>query len=412
MNVLIDARLPDSSVGGIQVVIQCLAKGFSESEIEHNHNFRRFWLVYENTTWWEKYIPVNDNIIETKFPFGKLGVFLLRRYPKYLSKIRPIYSVIFRFPKYPFDKLLNEKSIDLVHQPFQDSFRTKFKSIWHPHDLQHIYFPEFFSKSQIKHRNRYWRKNAEHANLIICETPLIKNDVIKTWDINSKKIEIVPTPPLPRLNLDSEQILKLPKRFLYYPAAFWPHKNHFRLIQAFDQLRKEGFDVSLVLTGAKNGVYNEVVNLTHKLKLEENIFFLGHVSDDQVAHIFNSCEIVVIPTLHESLSLPVWEAWIYGKPLAYSKIDYLPFQVDGTGFGFNPYDIDSITATLRDIFDRKVDLEFTEKRSKEKLMNLTPEYFAKSCFQLYCKVLNYKLEDKDKNALIKLQQSIGYSDEK
>ena len=273
MNVLIDARLPDSSVGGIQVVIQCLAKGFSESEIEQNHNFSRFWLVYENTTWWEKYIPVNDNIIKTKFPFGKLGVFLLRRYPKYLSKIRPIYSVIFRFPKYPFDKLLNEKSIDLVHQPFQDSFRTKFKSMWHPHDLQHVYFPDFFTKSQIKHRNSYWRKNAEHANLIICETPLIKNDVINTWDINIKKIEIVPTPPLPRLNMDSEQNIKLPKRFLYYPSAFWPHKNHFRLIQAFDQLRKEGFDVSLVLTGAKNGVYNEVVNLTHKLKLEENIFF-------------------------------------------------------------------------------------------------------------------------------------------
>ena len=98
--------------------------------------------------------------------------------------------------------------------------------------------------------------------------------------------------------------------------------------------------------------------------------------------------------------------------MAYSKIDYLPFQVDGTGFGFNPYDIDSIAATLRDILDRKVDLEFAKKRSKEKLMNLTPEYFAKSCFELYCKVLNYKLEDKDKNALIKLQQSIGYSDEK
>jgi glycosyltransferase involved in cell wall biosynthesis len=284
--------------------------------------------------------------------------------------------------------------------------------MWHPHDLQHVYFPDFFTKSQIKHRNSYWRKNAEHANLIICETPLIKNDVINTWDINIKKIEIVPTPPLPRLNMYSEQNIKLPKRFLYYPAAFWPHKNHFRLIQAFDQLREEGFDVSLVLTGAKNGVYNEVVNLTHKLKLEENIFFLGHVSDDQVAHIFKNCEIVVIPTLHESLSLPVWEAWIYGKPLAYSKIDYLPFQVDGTGFGFNPYDIDSITATLRDILDRKVDLEFAKKRSKEKLMNLTPEYFAKSCFELYCKVLNYKLEDKDKNALIKLQQSIGYSDEK
>jgi glycosyltransferase involved in cell wall biosynthesis len=413
VNVLVDARLPDASVGGVQVVIQCLALGFAKSRLEEKYEFNRFWLVYDHTSWWKSYIPGNDTVISVSFPFGKFGVFLLNRFPRFLSFLRPIYSMIFSFPKFPYDKILRNYRIDVVHKPFQDSFRTKFKNIWHPHDLQHMYFPHFFTRMQIRHRNNFWRKNAEEANIIICETPLIKKDLVDFWSIKDKKIEIVPTPPLPRVKSEiGEKDLSTPSNFLFYPAAFWPHKNHFRLIQAFDLLRKHGFDLSLVLTGAKTGVFKEVVKLIQELNQEDNVKILGHVSDDQMIHIFKSCRIVVIPTLHESLSLPIWEAWLYGKPVAYSAIGYLPSQVDGAGLSFDPFDITSIADSLKDILVDKTMTETFNKNAKKKLEILVPENFAKSCFEIYCRILNFKMSEEDRGSLSKLQSSVGYISDK
>ena len=61
--------------------------------------------------------------------------------------------------------------------------------------------------------------------------------------------------------------LQLPEKFLFYPAQFWIHKNHLRLIEAFREVAAEIPDVKLVLTGKKRDQYETAMNACRQLRI-------------------------------------------------------------------------------------------------------------------------------------------------
>lgn len=382
--VLIDARLPEYFVGGIQVVLQCLGSGFKKYDDE---DIELIWLVYKNTKWWITFFPKNGQIVEVTAPLGSFGLYLLKKFPRVISKLRPIYTKISK-SKFPYDSLLKNLDVDLVHQPFQDSFETNYPTIWHPHDLQHEHFPRFFTKLQRQHRNTVWRNFALKSDVIVVESPLIKDDLEKFWNVDTDKCVMIPTPPLIREDnsaLPSSDVLNATNSGLYifYPAVFWPHKNHIRLISAVEKVRKYGLNINLILSGAKTGDYKKIKKHALQSQISKNIFFVGHVSNDDLVYLYKNCTLVAIPTLHESLSLPIWESWSYSKPLAYSNIGFLPSQVGEGGIPFNPYDSDSIAKSLITLLEMpEQDKRKLQDWANQKLKFLTLDNFVKSmCVQ-------------------------------
>jgi len=60
---------------------------------------------------------------------------------------------------------------------------------------------------------------------------------------------------------------------------------------------------------------------------------------------------VLVPTKFESLSLPVWEAFAAGTPVACSRINSLPEQVDGAGLLFDPDNPREIASAVRRLWE-------------------------------------------------------------
>ena len=149
ITVAIDARVPDTGLGGVQQVIRSLAIGFSELG---DASIQRVWIVYKNTTWWKGTLPPNDVIIELDIPFEFLVGIVSRISPRIISVIYPIFR-FFRPDKAFLDKTLISHGVDVVHLPFQDGLLTELPTIYHPHDLQHEYLPKNFSWFQRHHRN-------------------------------------------------------------------------------------------------------------------------------------------------------------------------------------------------------------------------------------------------------------------
>ena len=58
---------------------------------------------------------------------------------------------------------------------------------------------------------------------------------------------------------------KLDDDYLFYPAHFWPHKNHEILIDAFALLRKRFSNIKLVLSGG-----NFALDHPARKKIEKN----------------------------------------------------------------------------------------------------------------------------------------------
>ncbi len=213
------------------------------------------------------------------------------------------------------------------------------------HDLQEKYYRSFFTKGELKKRRLFNMVIARTADHILCESEYVKNDLIEYLHIKENKITVIQAPP-PKAFLDISynraylnsvcEKYSLPERFLFYPAQFWPHKNHMKLLEAFLLVQKKYPDVSMVFTGAKLVSFNDVYNKTQYLQLTGKVKFLGYVDYGDLPAIYLMSEMLVMPTLFESVSIPIYEAESLKVPVCCSNILALPEQVADSALLFDP----------------------------------------------------------------------------
>ena len=345
IHVAIDARLPDKGQGGVQQVIRSLAEGFRLIE---NSDIKRSWIVYKGTEWWEGVFPQEDKLIVINPPFGKISIFVANKAPRLLSRLYPIFSK-FKSQKPPFDDQLSALCVDVVHMPFQDGFVTKLPYIYHPHDLQHEYSPEYFSKSQIKHRNRVWKQLANGAQIVMAASPLVKNDLEVKWNISCTKIVILLIPPPTRLvnEIETSPITD----YLIYPAVFWKHKNHYRLVQAIHIAKKAMPQIQVIFAGATGPELKRVKRLSKSLSLNSNIHFWGHVPEREYGALLKRSRAMIIPSLFEAFSLTVQDAQQLGVPVICSDLPTFHYQCSEFASYFDPLDPEDIANTILTFFE-------------------------------------------------------------
>ncbi len=69
-------------------------------------------------------------------------------------------------------------------------------------------------------------------------------------------IHVLPYVPPEYINIknvpiDFDSRYNLPRKFLFYPAQFWEHKNHHNLLAALAHLKRELKDIHVVLVDQK-----------------------------------------------------------------------------------------------------------------------------------------------------------------
>lgn len=223
------------------------------------------------------------------------------------------------------------------------------------HDMQERYYPEFFSRYE---RFARWLNNrtlARSADKIICESNFVKNDIIKFTGADANKISSIPSPPPKHFlnyKLEGEQFGKvnekydLPEKFIFYPAQCWFHKNHIKLLDAFKIVSKKYNDVYLILTGSQQNNFNNLIARINELELEGRVKHLGYIDYEDLPYFYKMSQFLVMPTLFESVSIPIYEAFTLEVAVCSSNVVALPEQVGGAGLIFDPYNIGDIAEKM------------------------------------------------------------------
>ena len=153
---------------------------------------------------------------------------------------------------------------------------------------------------------------------------------------------------LRRYQLDSR------KRFLLYVGGISPHKNLQALVAAFHQLISDSrfADVRLMLVGDyKNdsffSAYSSLKNYIDQLHLGERVIFTGFIADMDLACLYNSATLLVLPSLEEGFGLPAIEAMACGTPVVSSDRGSLPEVLGEAGQFFDPLDTKMMADALR-----------------------------------------------------------------
>jgi glycosyltransferase involved in cell wall biosynthesis len=252
------------------------------------------------------------------------------------------------------------------------------------HDLQENYYPGNFTRWQRIWRHQVHAALLARASRVICESGHVKNDIVGSFDVPETRIAVITAPPLRQAVVDqtAEQLqatrerLQSPTRFLFYPAQFWVHKNHLRLIEAFAAVRTQMPDLKLVLTGKKRDEYETVMAAVARLGLGDRVIHLGYVAQEDLQTIYQLATALVMPSLFESVSIPIYEAFQAGTPVAASGILAMPEQVGDAGVLFDPMSVTSISQAILQIAGDAEAARLMGQRGKQRMRAMTSERYG------------------------------------
>lgn len=162
------------------------------------------------------------------------------------------------------------------------------------------------------------------------------------------------------------KLFQLPEDYLFYPAQFWPHKNHLRIVKALGLLKqKKELDVPIVFCGLHTGeirekTFDEMMSQAAKLSVDKNIFYLGYIKDEYMSGLYAGAKALVMPTFFGPTNIPVLEAWQFNCPVLTSDIRGIREQVGEAAVLVNPKSVSDIA--------RRIYQLWTDQKLRQKLI--------------------------------------------
>ena len=165
------------------------------------------------------------------------------------------------------------------------------------------------------------------------------------------------------------------QRFVLYPAATYPHKNHSTLIDAHAAVWARHGEPMLVLTGAAGR--NHAVVTEHAARTP-GVVHLGWVEEARLASLIASAVAVAFPSRYEGFGLPVLEAMAAGTPVIAAAVTALPEVVHDGGLLVDPDDLDGWIDALLEVRDGSADVARRVERGHARAEDFAPERAAAS----------------------------------
>jgi glycosyltransferase involved in cell wall biosynthesis len=222
------------------------------------------------------------------------------------------------------------------------------------HDLMHRYqgsFPEVSAKGEYGRRERHYQTVCRWARGIMVESALGKQQVVDCYGANPELIFVLPTVNRNYFFDEQDQAATalpyvLPEKYFFYPAQFWEHKNHKRLIQAAALLKDTYPDIQLVFVGSRKNAYVSVRGLVDQLGLAGNVHFLGYVPEAHMPGLYRRARALVMPTFFGPTNIPPREAIALGCPVAVSNIDGMQEQMGDAALFFDPTSVPEMAQVM------------------------------------------------------------------
>lgn len=304
---------------------------------------------------------------------------------------------------YKYDPLLkeiNKHDLDLMYYPGPWNYCINVDlpyvlTVW---DLQHRLqpeFPEVSSNGIWKNREIYYQEAIKKAYAIIVDEEAGKEDVISYYNIKNDRVYVLPFIP-PNINKTSKASNKIlldkydiKSNFIFYPAQFWPHKNHVAILNAIKKIKeKYNIIINAVFVGSDKGNMEYIKKLTLDYGLTKQITFTGFVPDEEIPLFYKNALALVMPTYFGPSNIPVYEAFAYQCPVITSDIRGIKEQVKDAGLLINPSDYDALSDAIMKIYSNYKLREILINRGILKLKTWSGKEYIDNLIKIFDNINN------------------------
>jgi glycosyltransferase involved in cell wall biosynthesis len=415
MKIAINAQIdPETGVGGVESVIIGLVKALGQL-CDGNEQY----VIVTNDRhpdWLHPYLGPNQTVAVKPGPGRSAGTkkTVLRAVRKEMQRV--VHRVARRLSPptkaYPTPKISNgffeSLGCDVIHFPYQHFEICALPSIYNPHDLQHRHFPQFFTPETWLKREVEYRAGCEYSHTVVAACQWVKEDLLREYSLHPDRVSVIPLAPPTQAyatpcsqdGVTTREKYALPESFVFYPAMPWEHKNHLRLLEAIARLRNEkGLRLNLIGTSKSGRFFPQIERKIDELDLRGQVRFLGFVSPQELRCLYQASKFVIIPTLFEATSEPIYEAWNEDAPVACSTVTSLPEQVKNAALLFNPYRVDDIAAALETMDSDDTLRAQLKWRGKQRLKDFSWDRSARAYRALYRRAGHQEMTDEDRMLL-------------
>ncbi|MDE3165959.1 MAG: glycosyltransferase family 4 protein [Acidobacteriota bacterium] len=249
---------------------------------------------------------------------------------------------------------------DLLHVQYTAPIACPAPVVVSVHDVSFLEHPEYFTRDRALQLQFTVRRTVFRAARILTGSEFSKSSILKVYgDLDEDKVVVVPNAAASEYRPIARDAAAAAVRerfgiggpFVLSVGDLQPRKNQIGLIRAFARLVRAcpQLKQNLVLAGKETWFAEQVHRAARESGVADRIQFCGFVSDGDLLHLYNACDVFAFPTFYEGFGLPALEAMACGRAVVCSHTSALPEVVDGAAILFDPYALDEISRALADL---------------------------------------------------------------
>ncbi|MEX0616510.1 MAG: glycosyltransferase family 1 protein [Candidatus Woykebacteria bacterium] len=323
MKIVLDARFFGADGGGIGRYTDNLLSNLSEIDKKNEY------VVILRKSNFHLFNPVGDNfkkiLIDAHWYSIKEQILL----PLILYKEKPD---LVHFPHFNIPVLWNGKFVVTVH------------------DLIFSRFGQAISQSKVYPLKKtlyelILKKGVSRAEKIMVPSSSVRKELLKKFKVPGEKVVVAYEGAEEVFTKYGEKDLSegekkkvlatygIKEPFIITVGNSYPYKNVGRVLEALENLPG---NLNLVHVTKRDTFSMDLIDQAKNLNLSKRLIITGHISDEDLASLYNLSEAFVFPSISEGFGLPGLEAMAAGAPVICSDIVVFR-EVYGEGaLYFNP----------------------------------------------------------------------------
>ena len=292
---------------------------------------------------------------------------------------------------------LRKHPVDVLHVQFTAPPFCPCPVVVSIHDLSFEHLPQTFKRRSRTQLRLTVRHSARRAARILSLSEHTRSDIIKTYGIESDRIEAIPLAAPDHFGAvtDNRELQRVRHNYgidgdyILSVGSIQPRKNLARLIKAYASLRGDSSTANLpklVLVGKCAWLYDETLRTLDEMGVRDSVILTGYVPESDLPALYSSALCFVYPSYFEGFGLPPLEAMKCGAPVIVGNQTSLPEVVGDAGLKVDPFDVDAIAGAIRKLMNDATLRKQLSQRGQERAGAFTWRETARRTLRVYREV--------------------------
>lgn len=223
------------------------------------------------------------------------------------------------------------------------------------HDLNFEHATDFLRPSHQRYMKYFFPRFAKKATRIATVSEYSRNDISDTYNIDSKKIDVVFNGSHNYYRpYDEDQKQQIRDTFcngnpfFIFIGTISKRKNLANILLAYKKFQQShpNSKTQMIVVGGKYGSYPELDKVLENNTFNEDIHFLGHIESQTLSKLLASAEALIYTSVFEGFGIPIVEAYYAETAVITSNVTSMPEVAGDAAILVNPMSVDDISHAM------------------------------------------------------------------